>query len=96
MFAVVVTLTIKPTCSKDFLPLAYHNAATSLQDEPGCLQFDVATDAARPGEVFLYEVYRDASAFDAHLETAHFRAFDGATADMISAKHIKTYRSVVQ
>ena len=96
MFAVVVTLRIKPAFRDSFLSLIYENATASRTDEPGCLQFDVATDPSRPEEVFLYEVYRDPAAFEAHLETAHFRSFDASTADMIAEKQIKTFRSVVQ
>ncbi|WP_282129559.1 putative quinol monooxygenase [Roseobacter litoralis] len=96
MFAVTVTFSLKAGRAEKFMPLMYENARASLENEVGCLQFDVATDSARPDEVFLYEIYSDAAAFDAHLRTAHFQAFDTAIGDMIAAKDIKTYRSVVQ
>ena len=94
MFAVTVTFSLKSGCAEAFLPLVYQNARASLDNEDGCLQFDVATDDARPEEVFLYEVYSDATAFDTHLATTHFHTFDTATASMIAAKEIKTYRGV--
>lgn len=96
MFAVVVTFQIKPEAAAAFLPLMLGNAKTSLADEPGCHQFDVATDPARPEEVFLYELYDDAAAFDAHLASAHFHAFDAATAEMIAQKSVRTYTQVRQ
>lgn len=94
MFAVVVTFQIAPDTWDDFMPLMSRNAATSLAEEPGCRQFDIATDPARPHEVFLYELYRDAAAFDAHLASAHFKAFDAAVADMIAEKSVRTYSQV--
>lgn len=72
------------------------NAAASLGNEAGCHQFDVATDPDRPAEVFLYELYSDAKAFSAHLETAHFATFDASTSDMIEAKDVRTYQEVRQ
>lgn len=96
MFAVVVTFQIKPGCVADFMPLMTRNAATSLSKEPGCRQFDVATDLSQPEEVFLYELYDDAAAFEAHLASAHFKSFDTAVADMIAAKSVKTYAKVIQ
>ncbi|MDW3183506.1 putative quinol monooxygenase [Roseobacter sp.] len=96
MFAVVVTFQIKPNHVADFLPLMTRNAATSLAEEPGCHQFDVATDPARPEEVFLYELYEDAAAFDAHLASEHFKSFDAAVTDMIAAKSVNTYVKVTQ
>lgn len=94
-YAVVVTFQIKPGAMPDFMPLMLANARTSLADEPGCHQFDVATDEGRPDEVFLYEIYTDRAAFDAHLASTHFRAFDVAVADMIASKLVRTY-DVVQ
>lgn len=96
MFAVIVTFTLKPGAMQAFMPLMTENAATSLSVEPGCHQFDVATDTARPDEVFLYELYTDAGAFEAHLATDHFIAFDAAVADHIATKDVKTYSKVIQ
>ena len=94
MFAVCVTFRIKPDHMARFLPLTLANAQTSLRDEIGCRRFDVLTDPSRPDEVFLYELYEDAAAFDVHLASDHFHAFDKAVGDMIAQKDIRTYTSV--
>lgn len=91
MFAVTVTFKIRPASWNLFLPLMRQNAQTSLTEEAGCRQFDVCTDQARLGEVFLYEHYDSAAAFKLHLESEHFRAFDAAVADMIESKDVATF-----
>ncbi len=96
MFAVVVTLTLNPESTEPFLALIRENAACSLDREKGCKQFDIATDPARPQDVLLYEIYTDADAFDAHLQTPHFLQFDAATADMVVSKGVRTYSQVIQ
>ncbi|MEM9638291.1 MAG: putative quinol monooxygenase [Pseudomonadota bacterium] len=96
MFAVVVTFQIKPASLQAFMPLMTRNAATSLAEEVGCRQFDIATDPTRPNEILLYELYTDAAAFEAHLATPHFKAFDAATTDMIADKSVTTYAEVIQ
>jgi quinol monooxygenase YgiN len=96
MFAVVVSLTLKPGKAESFLPLMHTNARTSLGSEAGCCQFDVATDPARPEEVFLYELYDDRAAFDAHLATNHFKRFDQETVQMIAHKDVRTFSQVFQ
>ena len=96
MFAVIVTFKVKKGAMDQFLSLMLDNAATSLGDEPGCHQFDVCTDPNRPDEVFLYELYTNAAAFDLHLKTDHFGAFNAATAAMIELKDVKTCREVHQ
>jgi quinol monooxygenase YgiN len=94
MFAVVVHLSLHEGCASAFLPLLHTNAQASLDTEHGCHRFDVLTDSARPGDVFLYELYTDAAAFDAHLASAHFKTFDHACDRLIAAKSIKTYDRV--
>lgn len=78
------------------MPIMRANAATSLASEPDCHCFDVLTDPDRPDEVFLYELYNDADAFQFHLDSSHFRSFDGATAKMIESKDVLTYRGVAR
>ncbi|MEM7490555.1 MAG: putative quinol monooxygenase [Pseudomonadota bacterium] len=90
MFVVAVTIAVAPGRMPDFLPAMLENARASL-GEPACQRFDVATDPARPDEVFLYELYDDAAGFDAHRATPHYRTFDAATAEMIRVKDVKAY-----
>lgn len=96
MFAVVVTFEIESTEFAAFIPLMKANAATSLSDEPECLQFDVCTDPSKPNHVFLYELYTDKAAFDAHLASPHFIAFSAATNAMVTGKTVNTYSEVTQ
>ena len=96
MFVVTVQFQIAPAHETGFLAHMRQNAAQSLVEEPGCHQFDVCTDPAHPGEVFLYEVYADAQAFQHHLQSAHFKAFDLVVADMILSKQVATFSEVWQ
>ena len=83
MFAVTVEFKIDPAQMQNFMPLMLENAARSREDEPGCRQFDVCTAAERPGFVFLYELYDDAPAFEAHLAAPHYLSFAAATTAMV-------------
>lgn len=94
MFAVTVTFTLHEGRATAFLPLMLQNAAMSLGSEEGCHHFDVCTDPDMPETVFLYELYSDRAAFDLHLASEHFLSFDSATAGMVSAKDVKTFREV--
>lgn len=91
MYAVTVTFQAKPDQWEAFLPLMLENARASRETEPGCRQFDVLTDPARPHTVSLYELYDDRTAFDTHLASPHFTAFKAATADMLEVSEIVTW-----
>ena len=89
MYVVVVDFKIKPERLAQFMPLMLENARLSRETEPGCRQFDVCVDPKDKASVFLYEIYDDRAAFDAHLATMHFKRFDAAVGDMVAAKAVR-------
>jgi len=89
MFVVTVQFSVAPQHLADFMREMVANARDSRQREPGCLAFDVCEDPARPGQVFLYEVYRDAAAFEQHKREAHFLAFDRMVAPWVLHKEVR-------
>lgn len=87
-YAIVVILEVRREGRQRFLDLVRDNAAASVAAETGCQRFDVL--AADSGDVFLYEIYDDHAAFDAHLGTPHFKAFDVASRELVLAKRVVT------
>ncbi len=89
-FAVLVDFRCKKGTGSRFLELVAENAAASVRDEPGCYRFDVLTERdADPDTVFLYEIYENEAAFEAHLETPHFAAFQEAVAGIVDEMSIR-------
>ena len=91
MFAVTVKLIVADGNVEGFLPLMRENATASLSDEPGCLRFDVCQHPDTPNEIFLYEIYQDAAAFEWHKGTPHYLKFSKATEHLMTSKTVKTY-----
>lgn len=89
MFVVTVDFELNDDARERFLPLIVENAQRSLLDEAGCRQFDVCVDPERGDSIFLYEIYDDRSAFEMHLASPHFLAFDTATRDLVAHKHVR-------
>jgi (4S)-4-hydroxy-5-phosphonooxypentane-2,3-dione isomerase len=94
MYVVIVDFQIKPERVAEFMPLMVENARASRETEPGCRQFDVCVDPADKTRVFLYELYDDRAAFDAHLATAHFKRFDAAVGAMLASKAVRTLKKL--
>lgn len=74
MYCLLLKTQLKPGSYAAFMAAMGTNAAASVRDEPGCLTFDVLRDRSDPDRVWLYEVYVDEAAFEAHMQTAHFLA----------------------
>ena len=83
---ITVDFTIKPGCMSAFRQLMDANAIASCRDEPGCRRFDVLVPADDADRIFLYEIYDDRAAFEAHLKSPHFIRFDRDSADLVLDK----------
>ena len=72
MFSLVVQMQVRPDRREEFLAGMAANAEASVRNEPGCLRFDISAAAADGNRFFLYELYTDAEAFEAHKASPHF------------------------
>ncbi|TDT77415.1 quinol monooxygenase YgiN [Litoreibacter halocynthiae] len=96
MFALAVTFDIVPADLDAFKAAMLINAKASLSTEPGCRQFDVCMDPERPTEIFLYEIYDDEAAFEAHTKTTHYATLQSTTEGMVKDKNVRFFKEVHQ
>ena len=83
MYSIFVTIRIKPGCAEEFTRASLGDAEGSVRDEPNCLRFDIHQDPEDPNCFYLYEVYTDPAALDAHREMPHFQKWWEAVQDMV-------------
>ncbi|MET9506757.1 putative quinol monooxygenase [Streptomyces sp. NPDC006622] len=57
--------------------------ALKVRQEEGNITFDVYTKAAHPRSFWIFEVYRDEEAFQAHLKAPYGGPFNAALAPLI-------------
>ena len=89
MLALVVEFHISSEFVGDFAAAIEDNARASRETEPGCRQFDVCRDPADASLFFLYELYDDEAAIQAHLKSAHFLQMDQRTAGWVHSKVVR-------
>jgi quinol monooxygenase YgiN len=77
----------------NFLAALKENAVASVK-EPGCRELNIAVSQKDPNHVFIFEVYNDAAAADAHTTTDHFKKYKAATAGLTTKREAKSYSSV--
>ena len=90
-FAITVDFTLKPGAMASFRKLINKNAQDSCTHEPGCQRFDVLVPNEPGDKVFLYEIYDDRAAFDAHLKTPHFDSFNRESEALVLTKNVVQY-----
>lgn len=66
-------LVVKPEHRGELLEALWTDANGALDNEEGCLRFDVTVDSADPNRILLYEVYRDAAARTIHRAAPYLK-----------------------
>ena len=94
MYVVIVEFTIREGFHEAFRERVRQQARDSLAQEDECLVFDVCIDPQREHFVLLYEVYSDATAFDAHLAAPHFVDFDATVRDWVEDKRVSRFERI--
>jgi quinol monooxygenase YgiN len=85
-FVVVAEVEIDPSQLESFKAAVKEDAVTAIRDEPGCLAFNAIFENDNPSHVRFFEIYADADAFKAHMESAHFKKYAATTKDMIKSR----------
>ena len=73
MRIISVMFTAKADKLDEFRAVLAAHAKETLDNEPGCRQFDVASDPNDPARFFIYEVYDDNVAIATHEASQHFK-----------------------
>lgn len=91
MFAVTVRFDLAPGAAAEFIDRMKRQARDSLEIEESCRHFDICVDSQDESRVFLYELYDDAAAFDAHLASDHFKSFAADVEPLLRQRVIETW-----
>src|SRR3546814_5763266 len=83
----LVEFRIRPAFINEFESAILHNAAMSLT-EAGCRRFDVCRDPQDSALFFLYEIYDDQAAIDAHMQSPHYLRSEEHTSELQSLMRI--------
>jgi quinol monooxygenase YgiN len=85
-FVLVVELEIDPAQLEPYKAAIKENGETAVRVEPGCRAFSAVFEKDNPTRVRLFEIYENADAFKAHLETPHFKKYAETTKDMVKSR----------
>ncbi|CAN7480280.1 putative quinol monooxygenase [Variovorax sp. LjRoot84] len=81
-------LEIDPAQLERFKAAASENAEATRRLEPGVLAFHAAAEKGNRTRIRVFEVYKDAGAYRAHLQTPHFQRFRATTEKMMTARKL--------
>lgn len=88
--AIIPIFTIHTDQREAFLKRVQQQRDDCLTNEPGCLYFDILTDADGGDRITLYEVYADAAALEKHRTYPHYKSFKSDTEPMVQSVEMTT------
>jgi (4S)-4-hydroxy-5-phosphonooxypentane-2,3-dione isomerase len=88
-----VDLDIAPAEMDKYLAAVKENGTASIK-EPGCREYNIMISATNPNHVFLFEVYDNDAAAQAHRATEHFKKYMATTANMVTARNVRPMKSI--
>jgi len=83
--ALVVKIHMKAEYREQFIKEMWADAIGSEKNEPGCLMFNIVNDKADPNILYLFEVYKDDKAVEAHKKMPHFVKWLETTKNWLAA-----------
>ena len=90
MLIQLVNIRIRPGLREEFLATFAINTEGTRR-EPGNLRFDVLCDPEDPHNFYIYEIFRDEAALQAHRQTEHYRRCVALIDPMSEARRGKQY-----
>jgi autoinducer 2-degrading protein len=88
-----VDLDIVPAAIEHYLAAIKENGAATVK-EPGCREFDILVLASNPNHIFLYEVYENEAAYQAHRASDHFKKYAATTKDMVAQRDARPMTAI--
>ena len=79
---------VDPALWESFTAATKEVGETSIREEAGCLVLYAVSEKENPGRVRVFEIYRDADAYKAHIQTPHFQKFRATTDNMVKSRRL--------
>jgi (4S)-4-hydroxy-5-phosphonooxypentane-2,3-dione isomerase len=94
LYVNAVDIDVAPGEIDKYLAALEENAAASVKQEPGCHAFNITVSQKDPNHVFIFEVYDNAAALEAHRATDHFKKYAATTKDMVAKREARALSTV--
>jgi quinol monooxygenase YgiN len=85
----VAEIEIDPAQLEAYTTAIKEQVEAALRLEPGVLALYSVADKENPAHITVFEIYTDAAAYKAHLETAHFKKYKVTTQDMVKSLKLR-------
>lgn len=91
----IAKLKIEPSKLDEYKALLKEVGETSVKKEPGVLTLYSASEKENPANITVFEIYADDAAYQAHIQTPHFKKYKAGTKDMVTSLELSEMVPIV-
>ena len=81
----IAELEIDPSQLEAYKAALKKEIATSTRIEPGVVTLSAVAIKSHPTQIRIFETYRNEAAYQAHLQTPHFKKYKSQTQEMVKS-----------
>jgi quinol monooxygenase YgiN len=79
----IARITVDPLQLDKYKAALQEQMAAAIRVEPGVLSYQAVADKKDPAHITILEIYADTAAYQAHIQTTHFRKYKDTVKDMV-------------
>ena len=85
---------IEPEYLEEYLTILKEESKASVELEPGVISIYPMFQKENPNEIRILEIYTDKKAYQAHLETPHFKHYKTTTLKMVKSLKLVDMKAI--
>ena len=85
---------IEPEYLEEYLSILKEESKASVELEPGVISIYPMCQKANPNKIRILEIYADKKAYQAHLETPHFKHYKTTTLKMVKSLKLVDMKAI--
>lgn len=79
----IAKITVDPLQLDKYKAALKEQMTAAIRLEPGVLSYQAVADKKDPAHITILEIYADTAAYQAHIQTTHFRKYKDTVKDMV-------------
>ena len=81
----IARIVIDPAQVKEYYAALREGMEMAVRKEPGVLNLWAVAEKTNPTHITIFEMYEDAEAYKAHIQTAHFKKYKATVQKMVKS-----------
>ena len=85
----IAKITVDPAQLDKYQAALKEQMTTAMAVEPGVLSYYAVSDKKDATHITIFEIYADSTAYQAHIQTPHFKKYKDIVKDMVKSLYLE-------